>query len=59
MVVGTTKQHLILRREWAVRPGLPTYEPPAEDAVAAPSRSHASTANSDHLPVAGKTGLHV
>jgi len=58
IVVGTTAQHFILSRQWTVHPSLPTHEP-AEDAVAAPSRSHASTADSDHLPFEEKTGLHV
>jgi len=47
--VGTTAQHFILRRQWTVHPRLPTHEP-AEDVLAAPSGSHASTADSDHMP---------
>ena len=49
IVVGTTAQHFILRRQWTVHPRLPTHEP-AEDVLAAPSGSHASTADSDHMP---------
>ena len=55
IVVGTTAQHFILRRQWTVHPRLPTHEP-AEDALAAPSGSHASTADSDHVPFEEKTG---
>jgi len=56
--VGTIKQHSILRREMRCPPGLSRHEL-AEDALAAASGSHASTADSDNLSFEEKAGLHV